>query len=362
MKQFSLLFIFLNGMVLIAQAQEVSSTSALGYVKLTVAASTDNPISIPLLHDVASYGFVASVTSNTVTIQSGSWQLNQFVYSAGVQSNHYEIEFISGNLAGLAYPITTNTQDTLTLNTGSDDITQRLGGVATGDIIAVRPEWTVAQLFGSLANPPVLLNPFTAPPTLQNIGGGDALFFPDNVSIGLDKPYLPSSLGFVQSTGWRLAGDATDEQGDTILPPASVFFVRHQAGQDLTVLVVGDAPIFSFTTPVFGGNGVHGNDFALAPVAADPLPLSQSGLFNPNPVVGASTSLLQPDDELLGWSGRRGFNRAPDQIFYNVSGTWYEQGNSRTSIGTDVLLQPGSGYLVRKRSANGNQDWIQGTP
>jgi uncharacterized protein (TIGR02597 family) len=169
-------------------------------------------------------------------------------------------------------------------------------------------------------------------------------------------------LVFVQALGWRFPGDSVDEQGDTPLPPASVFFVRHQAGQDISLVLVGDAPFFPYLTPVSGGNGTRGNDFAFAPIQADPLQLAVSGLLTPNPVLQPSTSAAQPDDELLAWSGRRGFNRAPDLIYYNVGGTWFLQGSSSTTVGTDVSLQPGSGYVIRKRPANGNQDWSQGTP
>ena len=114
----------------ISALADSSSTPPVGYTKLTMQGSTDNALSVPLIRDIAAYGYVASFTSNSITIANGQWTPSQFVYASGVQPNTYEVEFVTGALSGIAYQVVSNTQDTLALNTMGDDLTaEQLGAI-----------------------------------------------------------------------------------------------------------------------------------------------------------------------------------------------------------------------------------------
>jgi uncharacterized protein (TIGR02597 family) len=238
---------------LTAVRADSSSTPPVGYNKFTIQANTDNPLSVPLIRDIASYGAVANFTSNSITITNGQWTPSQFVYASGIQPNTYEVEFVTGALAGISYQVVSNTQDTVTLNTQGDDLTaEQIGTIASGDLIAIRPYWTVSNVLGS-TDTNVVLSPFTTAPSPDQVESGDCVLFPDNTSIGIEKPYA-SALAYVQQTGWRAAGDATTDQSGAILPRASVFIV-HRQGSALQTFVLGNAPINPSITPVVGGNG-----------------------------------------------------------------------------------------------------------
>ena len=344
-----------------ALADDSSATPPLGYSKFTIQASTDNSLSVPLIRDVAVYGSVATITSNSITITNGQWTPSQFVYAAGVQSNTYEVEFVTGNLAGVSYQVVSNTQDTVVLNTQGDDLTaEQAGAINPGDLIAIRPYWTVGCVLGS-GDTSVVLSPFTTAPSLDQIESGDCVLLSDNTNIGIEKPY-PLALAYVQQTGWRAAGDANTDESGTIIPRASVFVV-HRQGAALQTFVLGNAPINPTITPVAGGNGTTGNDYYVSLAVADPVSLNSAGLTSSTSsasVIQPSTSLTNPDDELLAFSGtRQGFHRDPDLTFYCVNGNWQQLGSSSTTVGQDFQLQPGVGYIIRKRPANGNQDWTQ---
>jgi uncharacterized protein (TIGR02597 family) len=346
---------------LTAVRADSSSTPPVGYNKFTIQANTDNPLSVPLIRDIASYGAVANFTSNSITITNGQWTPSQFVYASGIQPNTYEVEFVTGALAGISYQVVSNTQDTVTLNTQGDDLTaEQIGTIASGDLIAIRPYWTVSNVLGS-TDTNVVLSPFTTAPSPDQVESGDCVLFPDNTSIGIEKPYA-SALAYVQQTGWRAAGDATTDQSGAILPRASVFIV-HRQGSALQTFVLGNAPINPSITPVVGGNGTMGNDYYVALAVTDPISLGSAGLTSSNSsasVIQPSTSLISRDDELLAFSGtRQGFHRDPDLTFYYANGNWQQLGSASTTVGQDFQLQPGVGYIIRKRPANGNKDWIQ---
>jgi uncharacterized protein (TIGR02597 family) len=344
-----------------AHADDSSTTPPVGYTKFTIQASTDNALSVPLIRDTATYGLVATFTSNSITIANGQWTPSQFVYAAGIQPNTYEVEFVTGALAGIAYQVVSNTQDTVVLNTQGDNLTaEQLGAINPGDLIAIRPYWTLGNVLGG-TDTSIVLNSFATAPSLDQIESGDCVLFPDNVSIGIEKPYV-LALAYVQQAGWRAAGDANTDQSGTILPRASVFVVHRQGGA-LQTFVLGNAPINPTVTPVKGGNGTMGNDYYVALAVANPVSLNSAGLTNAtlaSSVIQPSTSLTSRGDELLAFSGtRQGFHRDPDLTFYYVNGSWQQLGSTSTTVGQDFQLQPGVGYIIRKRPANGNQDWTQ---
>ncbi len=340
---------------------ESSSAPPMGYSKLEILGKTDNVVSLPLARQTVFYALVASCTPTSVTLADVEWLPKQFTFVSGKQNTSYAVEFITRNLKGISYRITDNTQDTLSLDTNGDDLTEhRRGAIQAGDLVSIRPYWSVGDIFGA-DDAHVLLNPVETSPTLDEIEAVDCILIPDNTSIGIEKPYS-LSMAYVQESGWRKAGDSATDVGHAILP-VGLPFVVHRQGGELETVFFGSAPRNTSINLIKGGDGTHGNDTYAALALCDPISLDSAGLVDSDgesSVIQGSDSILTQEDELLVFDpADKGFHREPKLVFYYADGSWRQLGNPSSTVGQDFLLQPGTGFIIRKRSANLNQDWVQ---
>jgi len=343
-----------------ATAQDTVSSPPMGCVNLTLQGRTDNLISIPLLQEPVAIGHVLVVTSNTVTLDTSGWTVNQ--YAPGTTQSFYA-EISTGQLKGLSYPVVSNTNDTLTFNTGTDNLTQHpLGAVAVGDTVRIRPAWTVGTIFGA-SDTDIALTPFTTLPTAPQADSGDSLLFFDPANLGIQK--VPSSrLVYVQSTGWRTLSDATTDQEGYALPPLSPILVRLHDTTGQVVVLLGDAYQAPALLTLPGGNGTVANDAFVAVAQSEPVSLNNSALANIDPTksrVKASESITQREDLLLAFDPtRKGFERSPEHIYYYLSSQgWQEVGSTSTTVGDSILLDPTQIYVLRKRANSPGQYWLQ---
>lgn len=343
------------------RADDSVSSPPMGYVQLNLHGRTDNLIAIPLLQEPISIGHVLTVTANTLQLDTGGWTADQF---APAPDQCFYAEISSGKLNGVTYRITGNTADTLTLDTGIDDLTQhRLGPVGGGSTVRIRPAWTVGAVFGSSSGD-LSLASFDSLPTALQADSGDSLLFFDPAALGIEK--VPTTrLVYVESTGWRAVDDATTERKDYPLLPLTPILVRLHGAGGVQIPLLGDAYLAPGCLHLPGGNGTQANDAFLGVASSEPVALNDLDLVNEAPlatsVVKTSPSATQREDLLLAFNpSRAGYERGPEHTYFYLTGSgWREVGTSSTTIGSDVLLNPGLIYVLRKRAGSTSRDWAQ---
>lgn len=340
-------------------AQNTATSPPVGYHKIAIRALADSAISLPLLEDAADMARVASVTNNVVRVTGREWAPGQFAQDPEYQPVPYRLWFFSGALQGVSYPVTNSTADGLWLDTGGENLaTHRLGAMQAGDIVAIRPDWTVGGIFGEGASN-VVLNGFAAEATTNSIDAGDSVRLFDNDAPGVWK--RPSRVYYHQdSEGWRGLGTGATNQSDAALPAGTGFVVRRAGPQPVELVLMGNADTRRSVARVPGGGADTDNETLIALTHAEPVSLDDAALVATNGVIVPSVSALQRGDELWFFSETRpGFERPAERAFVYVNGSgWREVGSDSTTVGQDVKLEPGKAYQVRKAAGTAAADWI----
>lgn len=352
----------LAGMMFLPQAEASTvSSSPQGCVKLTVSGRSDTFISTPLLQPASGIGAIIGSTANTVSFDGASFTAGEFAPVSGGEGLVYYAEFVSGHLEGARYKILGNSEDTLTLDTGSESLTAHaLGALTVGDVIRIRSCWTVGQIFGS-SDDSISLNGFAQLPTPAQADTSDSLLFTDNETPGITK-LTTLRLFYLQANGWRTLGDSATDYGAEPLPPGRVVRVRRHSTDAVELFLLGRASTTRSVIRLPAGDADHGNDIYFGLISSGPVFLSQSGLASATSsesLVRVSPDLTQREDELLVWNGRKGFDRSPERTFFYLDGQgWRELGNDSATIGDEFLLEPGKGYLLRKRTSDQLRYWL----
>ncbi len=341
-----------------AQTTSIAATPAAGYSRLTARGASDSFVSIPFVQRSALIAHVSAVDHASVTLSATG--LADGIYAPGSSAVYY-LQFVSGNLSGLCYRILNNQGNGFTLDTRGDDLTAHpLGTVGTGssgDLVRIRPFWTVGAVFGT-DSAQVPLDPVSS---LNGsvYSGADAILVPDNVSPGTQKQ--PAKvLGFVTGSGWRERSDTSIDASATELWPGMPFIIRRQNSTPVDIPVIGYVSADRFVQGIPALSA--GADMDLAVSLAYPVPaaLADSGLSSTDsPVIAASADSLHLGDVVLGYPvSRPGFSLPPDRRFYVTGTHWFE---SETTADQSTL-QPEAGYILRFRGLHSARYWVQLPP
>ncbi len=351
-----------------AFAESGIGTKPVGVQPLLIRGQSDNVLSLPMQRLPVFKGYVVQSSANTLTIStaepegtphSPAWSDNEFVYNAAAgQRESYYLEIISGGLEGVSFRITGNSQDTIHLDTEGDELTNypKLGAIHLNDRVQIRPYWRVRDIF-EVDGAPVIdsrPNPFLL---------RDEILIPNysDASVGINKA-ANLIIHHLAGVGWRAAGQGTADYGDYVLPPNSVFIVRRRNTTDLTLWNTGPASLLRSVSFVPGGNGISPNDTYVALNHATPVTLDASGLRRADQeasVIKDSTSDFAREDELLAFPAAGGFNAPPSTIYYYRAGEGWKQVGTSGTVGQSVMLEPGRGYIIRKKAANPGMDWLK---
>jgi uncharacterized protein (TIGR02597 family) len=338
-----------------AQTTTIAATPAVGYSELTARGASDSFVSIPFVQRSALVANISAVNPASVSLSAAG--LVDGTYAPGASTVYY-LQFVSGNLAGLCYKILNNNGYVFTLDTRGDDLTNHpLGAVntgATGDLVRIRPYWTIGTVFGTDPTQ-ILLDPIAAfnGPVYP---GADEILLPDNTSAGTQKP--PAAVyGYVTNSGWREHNDPITDASATMLWPGVPFIIRRQNPAPVDILVTGYVSTDRLVQSIPAV--AAGTDFDQAVSLAYPLPtaLASAGLFSStNSVILPSVDSLHLGDLVLSYpDNRSGFSLPPDQRFYVVGTDWFETGASADQD----LLQPEAGYILRLRGLHPANYWVQ---
>lgn len=345
--------VFMNFVVaMTCFGRDVSVTPPAGYFGLSVGGLSDTNLSVPLVRRSAAMGTVTRVTANQVGVDFavGIAAISDSLSVAGA----YYVEFVTGNLAGLAYPIIGNGTGGLTLETKGDDLTAHALGVvvtgASGDIVRIRPAWTADGLFSQGGS--LLLDPspaFTGPV----YHSGDAVLFPDNESVGTEKP-AAVTLAYITNQGWRRRnGDDVDVRNYPFYP-WNTFIVR-RGGNVVELLVVGYVPVGVQVLRLPSLPEGAEMDFAVPWMHASSKPIMWSGLSS---VLNSSAGRFSATDLFLDYVPDwriGGFNPLPECVLGLVDGVWMKG----DVVDGYFTLRRGVGYVLRLRGERPARYWRQ---
>lgn len=363
MNKLRLSLVTLCAMTAIAQAQVYSPI--VGFNTITALGNSDTRLSLPLHRASAFQGLVQSVSGNVITVQGlPGWTANQFVFAAGTQTNTYYVSMGTGNKEGMYYSVTANSADsgsantsTLTVDTAGDTLTGG-GGIVAGDSLSIIPYWTLATLFPGQTG-------ITTTTSASGAGSMTRVLLPDQVSPGIDLAatgsyYYYTGAGF-GGPGWRRAGAGLTsiKDNDPLLPDSYVIIRQDGVGGSSVITAAGTVPtgdhrfIIGTVTPNVA------QDNAVAINIPIPLTLTESNLFESGAFAGTTSSSGATGDKLLVFDDTSaGIDKAATKAYYYYTGAgfggpgWRLQGGGLTTIrNTEVVFQPGSGYIIRKEAS-----------
>jgi uncharacterized protein (TIGR02597 family) len=331
-----------------------AATPPAGYFRLEAGGGRDNRLSVPLVQRAVVIRHVAAAGASTLVLHNAQFVADAY---APTTAGSFQVQFVTGNLAGVSYKILGNTADELTLDTQGDDLgNHSLGAVVTGesgDLVRIRPYWTVAGVFGQTSGD-VSLTPLAgAVPSIYL--DGDALILPDNQTLGTGKT-SGIVLGYVAGQGWRRRGEPVENAGAFELPPGVSFDLRRQNATPFQTVVVGyisQEPGVLRLPALAAGGETEVYAALFHPVALNP---ASAGL---SAVVEGSTSALDPRDLLfVSTPNRAGFSIPFARRFRLTGSSWYEG----DTVVSDPVMQPGTGLLIRLRGERPVRYWRQAKP
>jgi uncharacterized protein (TIGR02597 family) len=334
----------------VTHATDIAATPPAGYFAFTASGNSDRHLSIPLTRRAAGIGHVLAVASaNQISLSlavapaDGAWA------SHPVTGTRYYIQFVTGALAGLTYPVENNVGAALTLNTSGDDL-QAPAGAVVGDTVRVYPAWTVAEVCGTdLTN--LIISPASAAPAGPYVAG-DQILIPDNQSVGVNK--LPRSvIAYVEGAGWRsLAHPGTDVSASPLLPGEG-FVLRRSEQASLRWLILGYVPRQAARVRLPALADGEETELLLGVVRTEDVLLADAGLAS---VLDGPAAPHSPGDRLLTFDpAERGMEPAPSNV-YNRSGTAWREGGA---VVDQVNLKAGEALVLRLRGPRSVRYWSQ---
>jgi uncharacterized protein (TIGR02597 family) len=341
------------------RAQTVAVTPPAGYWKLTARGASDSMLSVPLVKRSALLARVTVVGQNSITLAADG--IADGAYAPGPRASWYA-QFVSGYLEGLCYRVLGNVGGVFALATDGEDLRSHASGLIAagdaGDLVRIRPYWTVADVFG--ADDFTLQLDAVADLATGPYLASDAILLPDNSAAGTEK--RPLSVSYVADVGWRAAGSPSTDSAAQPLPPGVPFVVRRQRADPAEMVLVGYVPQEPFQVRLPSLALGEDRDVAVALAYPVDCKLADSGLFSTVESVAAITAspdALNVRDVLLEFDPeRRGFALPAAHCFYVAGTGWCES----DAAADDHVLRSGAGYLLRLRGERAGRYWVQAVP
>lgn len=340
-------------------------TDPVGYYTLNIVGASDNVMSLPMVRDAVFAGTVGgNITATSFDVLAGQtapgWTANQFVYSSPEQRLTYYAEFTSGALKGLYYKVASNGTGSLTLDTEGDSLLAHplpgnpAAALAAGDAFKIRPYWTVKDVLEVNGNPIIEARPLAFNQT-------DDVLIPDFSTVGINKS-SSFTIYYLANQGWRAVGQGSADYGDFVLRPNEAFIVRRRNPAPLTVTNLGGVLMNRSAVFVPGGTASSHNDVYISISRPAAVSLNNSGLRVADQnvsIIKDSETAFNRQDELYAFGSASGLNPSAADTFYYLAGAgWRKVGSPSTTIGDDVKLEPGTAYIIRKKSGNVGGDWV----
>ena len=319
----------------------------IGFVQLSLLGNSDSYVSVPFLRPAAGTASVSAIASNVLTAGQqypASWNANQFVYSAGTQSNNYYVRFTSGSAEGRTFAVTANSANSVTVNLNGANLSSAI----SGDAFVIEAYWSFNSVFPNGAG-------VNISPTAGN--RNTEILMPDFTSAGINLS--SAKIYYFHSGVWQITGQGSTDHGDDIFQPNTPFIVRHNVSTNTTLVSIGAVPIHRWNIALRTPDGSAGDKqdsyFGLVrPIAVslDDSGLVSSGAFSSSPLPGTRTDELFTFDNTLVAK-----NKSASAVYYYWNNGWRRVGAGSTAVGGTQVFVPGSGVIIRKGTNNASPIW-----
>jgi len=320
------------------------ATDPVGVVTFEVNPNSDQRLGIPLNRPNSFKGVASSVNGTEVSA-------NELETLEGA---HY-LHVTSGSAQG-------TWESVLSSSAGKLVIERSIEGFVAGDSFAVKPFWTLGDLFPDGGGIPKSSNVFSPVAFLilsepsavgVNISGGKALFYHD---------------GSQGDEGWY----DIDDRGagvidDLVVSPETFLTIRNLTSDLAMVKVVGSVPTEKFAVDLVSrGEGQQDNQvFNPFPVEVN---LSQLGLIE-SQAFSKSPNVFKPIDSVLVYRmGNVGKNPSADKLYFYHDGSqgpegWYDKDDLGAGVQENIILPGGASFIVRKGAgSDANLPWSPDLP
>ena len=298
-----------------ATGQTTVATDPVGFTSSTVAAGRTGALALPLDNMPAFTGPVSNRTTNTIQTTNAGWTAGDF---GPFNSKPHVIRVLSGASQGRQFRISSNTTDTLTLTTGSTDLTS---AIANGDRYQILPVDTLSSLFGQNA------------PGLVTGTDPNAV---DNVLIRGAAGWLTY---YNDGTNWLRQGAGSTPQNNVPILPETGALLVNRGTSAFSFTLTGAVPTTKLKTELPANRlTILGNRFPTATTLVG-LGLHTLPGWNSNPDPALADKVL--------FRGANGW-----LTFYYDGTNWLRQGAGSTaqnpgiSVGTSVLVDRRAGTDV----------------
>jgi hypothetical protein len=320
-----------------AFAQTTVATVPSALMTLSIQSGVTNYLSIPLLQTSTYTTTVASITTNTITVDDTP---APFTGSLATTGSPYFVKFLSGNEVGRVMLITKNTASTLTVDTTDHTtgaavaLTTTSFEVQAGDVFEIFPGDTLASIFGNntSTNPLVLTGGTTK--TSDIVG----LY---STSNNPTKYYFNTT-----ANQWEQVGTAANAN-NIVIYPYSAFTVDRLATHPTTSLTLnGRVTQVVPTTKVVS----RGTVFTSTQLAVG-VKLSQLQLTN-----WVQGSTLTTADNLCVWNPSL---NAFDTYYQRPDSTWRKSTDATTDQSSFVIMAGTVTKILKRTAVSGATAFLQ---
>ena len=344
----------------VANAQTTAYTTPVGYVSLTIPASSDSTITPSLERSPLLKTSTTGVSGNIVSaagLTAGAFVAPQCYLQVVTCA-------ATPGLVGKRFAIDSNTTETITVDGGAS--TLQAQGFANGDTFKVIPYWTLATLFPAGVGVGSTNDVFTIDSLLYVVDNGS---YGTNKSPSASYFYCSGDEGNGVVAGWYDANDPFGSSAnDLLIDPTIMYFIRNGSAVANTLTVTGQVPDANSLAlvPV----STEQNDVNLAVALPTDVSLQNSGLQS---VVQGTNDVFTIDELVYVYDDEgAGQNKSPSAGYFYCSGDdgngvaagWYDANDPFGDPVTGNVLKAGRCITIRKSSYASNDilDWSLALP
>ena len=312
-------------------AQTSATTIPVGYVTLgntdpgvaggaSIPGGSDTYISIPLDRPDVYTGSVTNVDSAIVSVAGTPFA------ALNLTTLPHLVKVETGTLSGQYALISSKTDSTVTVAASA-----LISGLQVGDMVSIRPAWTISHLFSGVTLPAVGLQVFAFDGTeagvniqANNSWAWDGTNWNNNISLEIDD--------------------------NAVLYPGEALIIRNESVTNVASFVVNGEVFTSNARQTFvGAVSKQDNPFGFQSSAGEPI--NTSGV----------TAVAEPGDSILVVPNNLvTLNKAASKT-YDFDGTGWVDSELLDYIDNTVLFQAGAAYFYRREAGEATVN-ISNTP
>jgi uncharacterized protein (TIGR02597 family) len=333
-------------------AQVTVVTDPVGFTTTSLVgggpSGSDTFVSIPFIRPPEFIGAIASTTTaGTITVTGTPFTTSQFKYVQGSQSKHYYVLIGPGAGAkeGRTYPITDNTNNSLTITTTTFDDGS---GMPANTQVEFIPYWTPATIFPA-SDAGVSFTATSNPPNYQTL-----IRVPDYSAAGTGFTYATEY--YFNNGAWQRVsgGDGSDDP----LLPDGYFVVRNSSTAPTLSLTNIGSVLLKKLSVYLATSTTQAQNNPVSMVRPLNVALDATGLSPADNSFGGGAT----GDKLLLFDNTAvGIDKSPSAI-YTYDTHWRLTGDSTSSDRGADIIPAGTGFVVQKAANTQAAFWTNSFP